>query len=289
MAHPRVVWWVKLAAAACLAACGRPDTPRAGEPIRANNTTATEVATVTGEWPLELGAMLVVQSDTENLAIVVYPVTPGAAEASLTLVSSSGDTVRRRMALGVQDSLHCGDATIGRLSRSTPPLWSIGIQSTAAVPLRTDSMDALTATDSAQISTEMGRLASAVDAEQASRFTGLPFTLSTLRRLRVDGHEVVAAQVVRRVNQEADPLEERTLIVAERATATLEQFTTVHSGRSQGSEDNIDHFDLLAALRTARGTLLVIARERPTGTTFDILERNAAGVWTVKWSRSIVC
>ena len=288
MAHPRVVWWVKLAAAACLAACGRPDTPRGGEASRANNA-VPEVASVAGEWPPELGGMLVVQSDTENLAIVLYPVTPGGAEASLTLVSASGDTVRRRMALGVQDSLHCGDANIGRLSRSTPPLWSIGIQSTAAVPLRTDSMDALTAADSAQYSVEMGRLASAVNAEQASRFAGLPFTLATLRRLRVAGREVVAAQVVRRVNQEADPLEERTLIVAERAAAQLDQFTTVHSGRSEGNEDNIDHFDLLAALRTARGTLLVIAMEKPTGTTFDILERNAAGVWTVKWSRSIVC
>jgi len=288
MALPRVVWWTELTVAGCIAACGGSDTPRGGGPIRASNA-ATEVAPVTGEWPAELGAMLVVQSDTEDFALVLYPVEPGAAKASLALVSSSGDTVLRRVALGVQDSLHCGDATIGRLSRSTPPSWSIGIQSAAAVPLRTDSMDALSAADSVLYAAEMARLASAVGAQQTSRFTGLPFTLTTLRRLRVDGREVVAAQVVRRVNQEADPLEERTLIVAERGTVTREQFTTVRSGRSEGSEDNIDHFDLLAALRTGRGTLLVIAQEKPTGTTFDILERNAAGDWALKWSRSIVC
>lgn len=291
MVHARVARRALLLAAVAIAACGRSDTPRRGEPIRGSGA-ATDVAIVAGEWPVELGVMLVVPSDTENLALVLYPIAagaPGAEEASLALVSSSGDTVRRRVGLAVQDSLHCGDATIGRLARSTPLSWSIGIQSAAAIPLRTDSMDALSAADSALYTAEMARLASVVSAQPTSRFTGLPFTLTTLRRLRVDGREVVAAQVVRRVNQEADPIEERTLIVAERATTTRQQFTTVHSGRSDGSEDSTDHFDLLAALRTAHGTLLVIAREKPTGTTFDILERDAVGAWTVKWSRSIAC
>jgi len=276
--------------AACIAACAQPDANRGAEQRR-ESAVAADSASVSGEWPADLGGALVVPSDTENLALVLYPVTAGAqgaAGASLTLVSSSGDTVRRQVGLEAQDSLHCGDATIARLARATPLSWSVGIQSAAATPLRTDSMDALRAADSVFYSAEMARLASAVSAEQASRFTGLPFTLATLRRFRIDGREVVVSQVVRRVNQEADPLEERTMIVAERSAAAAE-FTAVHSGRSDGNEDNTDHFDLLAALRTARGTILVLAREKPTGTIFDILERDADGVWRVKWSRSIAC
>jgi hypothetical protein len=274
-----------------IAACGRPDTPRGGE-ARSDSTNTTDTAMVAGEWPTDLGPTFVVPSDTENLAVVLYPVAAGAQGAEgarLALVSSSGDTVRRQVRLGLRDSLHCGDATIARLDRATPLSWSIGIQSAAAIPLRTDSMDALNAVDSTLYSAEMARLASAVNAQQASRFTGLPFTLATLRRFRIGSREVVMAQVVRRVNQEADPREERTMIVAERDMAAADRFTAVHSGRSDGNEDNTDHFDLLAALRTARGTLLVLARERPTGTTFDILERDSAGAWTVKWSRPIAC
>ena len=281
--------------AACIgaffAACAERGNNRGAEHKR-DSTVAADSAIVTGDWPAELGAAFVVPSDTENLAVVLYPTTAGAAGsvgASLTLVSSSGDTVRRQVGLQVQDSLHCGDATIARLTRATPLSWSIGMQSTAAIPLRTDSMDALSAADSTLYSAEMARLASAVNAEQPSRFTGLPFTLATLRRFRTDGREVVVSQVVRRVNQEADPLEERTMIVAERGTAATERFTSVHGSRSDGNEDNTDHFDLLAALRTAHGTLLVLAREKPTGTLFEILERDTSGAWTVKWSRSIGC
>ena len=290
MAHPRGVIWPALVAGACLTGCGR-DAPRGADTTHLA-VTVPDSAVVTGEWPGELGAILLVPSDTDNLAVVVYPVATGSralADSGVALLSSSGDVVRRRVGLSAEDSLRCGDASLVRLARATPLTWTIGIHSAIAIPLRADSMDALSAADSAAYAAEMARLASAVGAQHATRFTGLPFTVATLRRFRIEGREVVVAQVVRRLNQEANPLEERSLIVAERPSAARGPFTMVHSARSDGSEDNIDHFDLLAALRTAERALVVIARERPTGTTFDILERDAAGAWTVKWSRSIAC
>ena len=271
-------------------ACAKPD---AAPAARGGATTGVAGPSTTGDWPAALGAVLVVLSDTEDQAVVLYPVGSLTAQftaARLALLGPSGDTVRAAAGVSAADSLHCGDAPVVRLTRATAPAWSVGIESREAIPVRSDSIDQLTPADTAFYASEMARLASAVPSGQTSRFTGLMFALTSLRRARVAGSEVVTAQVVRRVNQEADPAEEHTLVVAERDTGRPgASFTATHTARSEGSEDSAEHFDVIAALRVAGATLFIVSRDRPSGTTFEILERTDAGVWHVRWTRTIAC
>lgn len=274
-------------------ACSQRDPAPAGGGARESARGTTAAGTAIGEWAPELGSMLVVPSDTENLALVLYPLvtdTRTLAAARLALLAPGGDTVRAQTGLAGSDSMQCGEAPVVRLTPSAPLTWSIGLQSADAVPLRTDSMETLSAADSVFYTTDMSRLASAVAATQSSRFAGLPFVVTTVRRMRRDGLETVAAQLVRRVNQEADPLEERTLIIAERGVGLHSaSFMMVHSERSEGSEDTAEHFEILSAMRTPRTTLLIVARDQVSGTTYEVLERSAAGRWRMRWSRSIAC
>ena len=282
--------WCVAGAVAGASACTKPD---AAPSTGGGATTAVVGPSSTGDWPAALGALLVVPSDTEDQAVVLFPVGSEPAPfsgARLALLGPSGDTVRAWAGVSASDSLHCGDAPVVRLTRAAAPVWSLGIESRQAIPVRSDSMEQISAADSAFYAAEMARLASAVASGQTSRFTGLVFTLTALRRTRVAGREVVAAQLVRRVNQEADPAEEHTLVVAERdAGRPRAAFAATHTDRSEGSEDSAEHYDVIATMRVSGATLFIVSRDQPSGTTFEILERTEAGVWHLRWTRTIAC
>lgn len=282
--------WCIVGAIATAVACDKPAATPAGDTAAAASA-AAEV-TVTGDWPAVLGPLLVVPSDTESQAVVLYPVGADASVGGATrlaLLSPSGDTVRAQAGLSTADSLHCGDAPVARLTRTAPPNWSVGIASRDARPMRSDSLDALGA-DSTFMASEMARLASAAWSDGRGRFAGIPFTLSTLRRSKLGGREVVAAQLVRRLNQEADPGEEHTFVIAERdASQPATRFEVVHAGRSEGTDDSAEHFELVAALQASNATYFVITRDRPASTTIEILERTDAGGWRVRWTRTVTC
>ena len=154
-----------------------------------------------------------------------------------------------------------------------------------------DSIEALPAADSARLAVTLARLASALEPEKGSRFTGLPFAVVSARRVTVDGREILAAHLVRRLNQEATPLEERTLIVAERPSnvAKNEPYTVGYSQRSAGTEDTAEHFDAIAALRGQQSPYLIVTRDQLARTTYDILARAPDGSWRVRWSRALTC
>lgn len=282
--------WCVVGTVAMAGACDKPDATPAANPSSA--PPAADV-TVTGEWPAALGPVLVVPTDTETQAVVLYPVGAdlGAAAATrLTLLGPSGDTIQAQTRLSAGDSLHCGDAPVVRVTRAAPPTWSVGIVSRDAKPVRSDSLDALSGRDSAFVASEMARLASAVPSGDRVRFSRIPFAVTALRRLKVGGRDIVAAQLVRRLNQEADPGEEHTLVVGERdPTLPGTPFEAVHASRSEGTEDSAEHFDLVAALRGSGATWFVIAREKPASITVEILERSDTHRWRVRWTRTVTC
>lgn len=272
------------------AACGRGDSvpsTRSGNAAGAS-ADSTPIA-VRGEWPLDLGAALVIPADTENLALVLYPASQTAsvdAKSQFLLLAPGGDTVRVRVGVSTGDSAHCGDAPIIHLAPATPLLWSVGFSDAAARPMRSDSLESLSAPDSLLYSTEAPRLASAVSARMSTRLSGLPFALTALRRVRFGDTTIIAAQLSRRVNQEANPVEERTFIIAERDGSS--PFATAHSSRSEGTEDTAAHYDLLGAFKTPSSIYLILTTDTLSGSTIEILERSAAG-WRVRWTRTIAC
>jgi hypothetical protein len=281
-----------IAAALASAACTRGDTARATDSARDSAVAQAAANPPADAWDSELGALLVVPSDSDNVGVVVYPDAPTPAmlaASGVMLVSPAGDSARIRLA--AQDSQQCGDAATVRLQGSAPAAWTVGLAGRTAKLLRTDSIEALPAADSARLAADLARLASALAAPRDSRFAGVPFAVVSARRFSVDGRQFLVAHLVRRLNQEAAPLEERTFLIAERSdsAARNERYATTFSRRSEGTEDTAEHFEVLTVARGRSAPVVLIARDQMARTTYELLERAPDGSWRSRWSRALSC
>jgi len=276
---------------AIVAACGRSDSARTADSlVRVAAATSPEPPASSG-WMPELGSALLVASDSDATAVLLYPGDPGSEpRRAVTLMMAGGDTARAIMAAASSDR-QCGDAPIVRLDGPVPRGWSAGFLNHTARPIRMDSIEALSSADSVRLASDVARLASALTASTRNRFSGLPFVVLSARRFRWNDLVVIVAHVVRRLNQEASPLEEHTLLIAERpdGSGTPAPYGVAHSERSEGSEETAEHFDVLAALRTNTTAVLLIARDQVSRTEYELLARTPDGGWQRRWRRTLAC
>lgn len=244
------------------------------------------------DWVSELGQLLVVPSDSEQAGVVLFPATPSPrliSSAPLTLLNAGGDSVRARAALVISDSQVCGEAPTIRLTGAVPMEWTVGLLARSAQPLRLDSIESFPSADSARFAAELARLASTLPTQRDSRFNGLPFVVLGARRFESHGQQMLAAHLIRRLPQEAAPLEEHTFILAERpAPPKNERYLVTFHQRSEGHEETAEQFEVLSAIRASETTLLLLARYQEARTTYDILERQQTG-WRVRWTRTLAC
>lgn len=281
-------------AAALTFACSRPDaTPRTDstpDTVRA----PTSASSPDSDWVSELGELLVVPSDTDNAAVVLFPASPSPrliSSARLTLMNAAGDTTTTRLAMSPSDSLQCGDAATVRITGAVRAPWSVGLLARSVLPLRMDSIEALPSADSARLAADVARLAAGLPTQSESRFTGLPFIVLSARRFEAHGVPMLVAHVVRRLNQEAAPLEEHTLLIAERPSSSAKDqpYTVTYRQRSEGSEETAEHFDVLSAVSGRESTLLLLARDQESRTQYEVLERPNTGGWRRRWTRTLSC
>jgi hypothetical protein len=245
------------------------------------------------DWVGELGQLLVVPSDSGNAAVVIFPDFPSArlvASAPLTLLSASGDTSVARGRLIATESEQCGGAPLVHLSDTITAPWSIGLLRHSAVTMRMDSIETFPSADSIRLAGDLARIASARTAGLESRFTGLPFTVLSAHRIEEENRQTVVAHLVRRLPQEASPLEEHMLIVVERPRASPNAtWVSGYTQRSEGTEDTAEHFTILATARAGDRTLVLLARDKLDQTKYEILERESKGSWRSRWSRTLIC
>lgn len=247
-------------------------------------TGAPEDATT--PWVSELGPVLAVHGDSDNTAVVLFPSDP-AARIDVSLLRTAGDSSRAARIIAAEgDSAICGDASVARLSAAGPAGWTLAL-APSVTAVRLDSIENLSPADSASLAAHVARVASAVPSDVESRFTGLPFAVLAAHRFSTDNNTVVVARVARRIPQEAAPVEERTFLVAERAGAAA--FELKYSRRSAGDEDAVQHFMLLAVVRGAGKTFVVLESESEAATRYEIIERTASGPWRLRWSRTLSC
>jgi hypothetical protein len=180
----------------------------------------------------------------------------------------------------------CGDAAIVRIIGARPA-WSAAVVDMAAHPLHMDSIEALSPRDSARLATDIARLASGIRADSDADFRGLPFVVVAAHTVRWTDRDVLVSHLVRRLNQEAAPREEHTLLIAERAGGN--PFAVVFSERSKGSEETAEHFDALAAFQTGTDLFVLLARDQDARTRYDLLDRAPDGGWRVRWTRTVGC
>ena len=95
----------------------------------------------------------------------------------------------------------------------------------------------------------------------------------------------MVGNIVRKINEEANPREERLLLVAERSESTRGSYVGSFQSRSAGTEDAVRTNGLLAALSFVQTNTpaLVISFGYDEGGQVALLERVANHEWKIIW------
>jgi hypothetical protein len=265
-------------------------------------------------WEASAGPVLLVAGGRSDAAIIVFPEVQGEQAAAelrfdttalrgvrATLISRAGvtstATLGGRTTPG-EDEDCVGWPMLHVASRSgAPTSWTVGLISARLAPVPLDSVGSLSPTDSAALVAEVTRLASTLPIrEAATRLRGLPFSVQDVQRFHAaPGVDAIVAQLMRRVHQEANPLEERTLLIAERDTTQRHEqhptrYTVVFHERIVGREETLEGTEILAALTLLDRLrpMLIAARESEGGVRYLLLERAGPRTWRVKWTSALV-
>jgi hypothetical protein len=277
----------------------RIDTSFAPVPGRLDSTSAP---TITNGWEAAAGPVLLVAGPSPDEALVFFGAGGGASvaldtgavdQATATLFGRDSSRFSATLELPAgNDNAECRVWPLRNLhARSAGGTWLVGFVSPNVTPIPLDSVDALPARDSMALAAEASRLASTVTTNTSPAFQGLRFTALDVRRFAVaPGVEALAAHLIRRVNQEADPQEEQTLLIAERdSSAPPGRYQLAYAERSFGKEEAVTTSELVAAVRLgANGApTLVVARDGENGLAYALLERTGAHQWRVVWTSEL--
>ena len=263
-----------------------------------SHTDSVIASPISNGWNAAAGPVLLVAGAAPDEAIVFFGASDGATavdtgavdQATATLFGrdSSRFTATLELPAG-NDNAECRIWPLRKLHATKGTgAWSVGFLSSSVTAIPLDSVDALPARDSMALAAEASRLASAVTANTSPSFQGLRFTAHDIRRFEVGpGVQALAAQLIRRVNQEADPQEEQTLVIAERDSGvTTGRYQLAYAERSFGKEEEVVSTELVAAVRLGtNGTpSLVIARDSDAGLAYALIERTGPRQWVTRWT-----
>lgn len=285
---------VPILAVLLVGACERAKAPPRTDTGAHTQSVSAESATVVPSapaWDVSAGPVLLVATDVPTRAFILAPdsgnTSAGLAgiphPASITLFGRNG-TVQTAELPDIPSS-DAGACLVATLSAAPPPRpWNVGFIGGVVAPVGMDSIGSLSHNDSLALTAAVIRLASALPNDSAGRFNGLPFVVRSIWRFAIpQGSQAIAATFVRQINQEATPLQERTLLVAERSADST--MSTTYSERSYGDEETVESRDVLAAvlLGTTRNTALVLSRDSGDSTAYALVERGDNGKWIARW------
>ena len=205
---------------------------------------------------------------------------PSDLFSSVGLVGSSALLVSSQR-LNTEGCLSWPTATL-----SPPPArqWRFGFRKGVATAVPLDSLEGMTPTDSSQVTVEIARIASVVAEGSDPAFRGLPFSVRRAYRFSLGSNSVVVADVVRKINEEANPREEHLLLVAERATPGDGKYVAAFESRVAGSEAVVRTNEILGAVRFVRGNpAIIVTFEYEDGGKVALLERTGEKQWRLTW------
>lgn len=145
--------------------------------------------------------------------------------------------------------------------------------------------------DSARRAADVVRVASAMSDDTAAEFRGLPFAVHDAHRFVLpDGTDGVVAELVRHLNEEANPREEHILLILERdstpAIGGPPAYVPAYVERTSGREDDIESWEVLAGvlLGPRRTPAMIVSRDDGDGGSYTLLTRTGPGKWQVAWN-----
>lgn len=260
--------------------------------------TVTGLTSGTG-WDSAAGSFMVIPAtDSIDAAVVLPGLTDtllnstkhfelsGLENSALDLfslqgfVGSSGLHVSSQPAEGVG----CLAWPEGRLTSVVPGQWRVGLEAGRAKGIKVVALDATQGKDSATLIADVLNVASQLPQGGDAAFKGIPFSVRNAYHLAVPETSVMVAEVVRKINEEANPREEHVLVVAERQS-TVGAYRLAFHMTSAGAEESLQTTDLLAAVKIIKtGRLaVVVSFDFEDGGKIGLLEKISEGAWQLIW------
>jgi hypothetical protein len=298
---------VAAAALVLFGACERRKPSRHADSTMPLATTAADAGAARrgkSGWNIAAGPALLVQGPTPDEAVVLFPTSNDSDavaqldsaslhDAPVILLGRGGTRFSAQLGDPPNDAADDCERWALRSISGAPEgaAWSVGFVNGRVTALPLDSVDVLSSRDSMALVAEASRLASSVRALTGPSFQGLRFTVHDIRRFQAaPGVQAMVAHLIRRVNQEANPQEEQTLLVAERDSgATSGPYQLAYAERAFGREERVIAPEVLSALRIGGSTQpsLVVARDSDDGVVYVLLERIGPRRWRVRWSSGV--
>lgn len=165
--------------------------------------------------------------------------------------------------------------------------WAVAFEQGRVQPVSYDSLSALTGSDSSRLAMQVARVAIRVPGDTVAALSGVPYQVRRAYRFAIaPGIDGVLAEVVRTLNQEANPQQEHLLLVAERDSTTRGGYDVAYSERAAGGEETTESSELLtmARLGPSRDVVILLARYVGDGVVYAWLERMGTRRWRLRWS-----
>jgi hypothetical protein len=169
--------------------------------------------------------------------------------------------------------------------RAVSPGWRVGFTGAHVQGIKLDSIEAMPSTDSAALAVSIAETAATLAIASDPAFRGLPFRVRSAYTFRLDTVDVVIADVVRSVNEEANPRIEHLLMIGERPAGSTGKYKTGYYSRTAGAEETTQATEVLAAVRigSSKRPAVVVNIEYDDGRVLGLIERVGPGQWRSVW------
>ena len=249
-------------------------------------------------WDRDAGPLMLLATANGDTASVVLPeatdstitsfqgMAPPIAGSTFDLFARGGKlkTGASVVALPSTDSSDCYSWPRARLDDAVAN-WRVGFVANRVLPVKLDSIEALSSVDSAALAAAITQTAATLPVAADPAFRGLPFRVRSGFRFILDSVDVVIADVVRAVNEEANPRVEHLTIIGERPAGSRGKFDAAYYNRTAGAEESTQVMDILAVVELGPGRrpVVVVGIESENGGRVGLIERTGWGRWTLTW------
>jgi hypothetical protein len=243
-------------------------------------------------WNVDAGPLMIVGGNGDSVAVVL----PEATDSTIAALQDTspplsgltfdlfgrGGMVRSPVAVlslprTVNTKQDCYSWPLAKL-KSSRSNWRVGFASG-------HSIEAMSSADSAALAVSLAQTAATLPITADPTFKGLPFRVRSAYTFRLDSIDVVIADVVRSVNEEANPRLEHLLIVGERTVGSTGRYKVGYYNRTAGAEESTQATEILAAvlIGSARRPAVVVNIEYDDGGKLGLIERTGPGEWRATW------
>jgi hypothetical protein len=230
---------------------------------------------------------IVLPEATDSTIELIQDVTPPVSGFVFELFNRGGKVDSTRVVpqkMGTDTTRDCTAWPVGR-TQSTRPDWRVGFVRGNVIAAPLDSIESLASADSAMLAASLAQTAATLPVSSDPTFRKLPFRVQSAYTLRLDSVEVVIADIVRTLNEEANPRIEHLLLIGERPIGSKGKYAVGYFSRVAGPEETMQATEVLAAVRVgaSKSPAIIVSVESEDGVKLGLIERTGADQWRSTW------